>query len=73
MCLGVPGRVVRWLDRSELMAEAEIDFGGVRKRCHMACVTDAVEDDYVLVHAGIALAILDTRVALAMTQHDEPR
>ena len=59
MCLGVPGRVVRWLDRSELTAEAELDFGGVTKRCHMACVPDAVEGDYVLVHAGIGLAILN--------------
>jgi hydrogenase expression/formation protein HypC len=59
MCLGVPGRVVRWLDRAELTAAAEIDFGGVRKPCHMACVPDAAEGDYVLVHAGIAIAILD--------------
>jgi len=59
MCLGVPGRVVRWLDRDELTAAAEIDFGGVRKSCHMACVPDAREGDYVLVHAGVALAVLD--------------
>lgn len=59
MCLGVPGRVHRWIDRAELTAEAEIDFGGVRKRCHMACVPTAEIGDYVLVHAGIALTILD--------------
>lgn len=59
MCLGVPGRVVRWLDRSELMAEAEIDFDGVRKRCPMACVPQAEAGDYVLIHAGIAISILD--------------
>ncbi len=58
MCLGIPGRVVRWLDQSELMAEAEIDFDGVRKRCPMACVPEAVVGDYVLVHAGIAITIL---------------
>jgi hydrogenase expression/formation protein HypC len=70
MCLGVPGRVVRWLDRSELMAEAELDFGGVRKRCHMACVPDAAEGDYVLVHAGIAIAVLDP--ASLECHHEEP-
>lgn len=59
MCLGVPGRVHRWLDHSELTAEAEIDFGGVRKRCHMACVPQAVVGDFVLVHAGVALTILE--------------
>jgi hydrogenase expression/formation protein HypC len=75
MCLGVPGRVHRWLDRSELTAEAEIDFGGVRKRCQMACVSQAVEGDFVLVHAGVALAILDPsscRVDLPMSSDDEP-
>lgn len=59
MCLGVPGRVHHWLDRSELTAAAEIDFGGVRKRCHMACVPQAEVGDIVLVHAGVALTILD--------------
>lgn len=75
MCLGVPGRVHRWLDRSELTAEAEIDFGGVRKRCHMACVPHAVEGDFVLVHAGVALTILDSSVCpfdLTASSHDEP-
>ena len=41
------------------MASAEIDFGGVKKRCQMACVPEANEGDYVLVHAGIALTIID--------------
>ena len=41
------------------MASAEIDFGGVKKRCQMACVPEATEGDYVLVHAGIALTIID--------------
>ena len=59
MCLGVPGRIVHWIDRSPLMAAADIDFGGIRKRCQMACVPEAIEGDYVLVHAGIALTIID--------------
>jgi hydrogenase expression/formation protein HypC len=64
MCLGVPGRLVRWIDRDPLLAVAEIDFGGVTKPCHMACALDAVAGDYVLVHAGIALTIVDERQAL---------
>ncbi len=63
MCLGVPGRVASWIDRDPLMAAAEIDFGGVRKRCQMACVPEAEEGDYVLVHAGIALTIIDRAAA----------
>jgi hydrogenase expression/formation protein HypC len=63
MCLGVPGRVAVWIDRDSLMAEAEIDFGGVRKRCQMACVPEAQAGDYVLVHAGVALTIIDRAAA----------
>ena len=59
MCLGIPGCVTRWVDRDPLMASAEIDFGGVKKRCQMACVPEANEGDFVLVHAGIALTIID--------------
>lgn len=63
MCLAVPGRLVRWIERDPLLAVAEIDFGGITKPCHMACVLDAVEGDYVLIHAGIALTIVDERSA----------
>jgi hydrogenase expression/formation protein HypC len=63
MCLGVPGRVVRWLDRDPLLASAEVEFGPVRKPCHMACVPDAAEGDYVLVHAGVALSTMDPAAA----------
>jgi hydrogenase expression/formation protein HypC len=63
MCLGVPGRLVRWIDRDPLMAVAEIDFGGVTKPCHMACVPEAQVGNYVLVHAGIALTVIDEQAA----------
>ncbi len=63
MCLGVPGRVVRWIDQDPLMATADIDFGGIKKRCQMACVPEAQTDDYVLVHAGVAITIIDVEAA----------
>lgn len=68
MCLGVPGRVAGWIDRDPLMAAAEIDFGGVKKRCQMACVPEAEEGDYVLVHAGIALTIIDREAAESLIE-----
>ncbi len=63
MCLGVPGRIACWIDRDPLMAVAEIDFGGIKKRCQMACVPDAQVGEYVLVHAGIALTTIDDEAA----------
>lgn len=59
MCLGIPGKVVRWLERAEPFAQAEIEFGGVRRACYLACVPDAQIGDYVIVHAGVAICRLD--------------
>ena len=63
MCLAVPGRVVRWLNREPVLAEAEIEFEGVRRVCHMACVLGAEEGDYVIVHAGVAISRIDEQAA----------
>jgi hydrogenase expression/formation protein HypC len=63
MCLGVPGRVERWIDRDPLTGRAEINFGGIKRACHMACVPEAAEGDFVLVHAGVALTIVDADAA----------
>lgn len=63
MCLGVPGKVVRWIDRDPLFSQAEVEFDGVRKICHMACVLEAAEGDYVVVHAGLAISRIDAEEA----------
>lgn len=59
MCLAIPGKVVQWIDTDPLLAVAEVEFGGITRRCHMACVPEARLGDYVVVHAGVAIAILD--------------
>lgn len=55
MCLAVPGKVVAWLDRDPLFARAEVEFEGVRRVCHMACVPDVEIGEFVIVHAGVAI------------------
>ena len=59
MCLGVPGRIVEWLDNDPLFGVADVEFDGVVKACHMACVPDAKIGDYVIVHAGIAITLVE--------------
>lgn len=59
MCLGIPGKIIQWIERESMFARAEIEFDGVRRVCHMACVTEAEVGDYVIVHAGIAIARID--------------
>jgi hydrogenase expression/formation protein HypC len=63
MCLGVPGKVVQWIDRDPTFALAEVEFDGVRRQCYMACVPDAAEGSFVIVHAGIAICQMDAQQA----------
>lgn len=63
MCLALPGRVVEWIDRDPLFARAQVEFAGVRRECHLACVPDAEVGDYVVVHAGIAISRIDAKAA----------
>jgi hydrogenase expression/formation protein HypC len=55
--------VVRWIQRESPFCEAEIDFLGVRRCCNLSCVPEAVEGDYVIVHAGVAISLVDTEAA----------
>jgi hydrogenase expression/formation protein HypC len=59
MCLGVPGRIVRWINQDPTFAKAEVEFSGVSREVHMACVPDADVGQYVIVHAGIAICVVD--------------
>lgn len=68
MCLAVPGKLVRWIDRDPLLARAEIEFAGVRRICHMACVPDVQEGQFVLIHAGIAIATIDEAEATRLIE-----
>lgn len=63
MCLAVPGKIIRWLDHDPTFGRAEVEFAGIRRICHMACVPGAVAGDYVLVHAGIAITQIDAEEA----------
>jgi len=53
MCLAVPGQVV---ERNG--DHANIDFGGVFRKVNV-CLVDAKVDDFVLVHAGFAIQIIE--------------
>ena len=68
MCLAIPGQIVQWQERDSVFASAVVDFGGVRRPVSMACVPDAAEGDYVLVHAGIAITRVNADEAAKMLE-----
>lgn len=55
MCLAVPGKIVD-ID-GELMAE--IDYGHLRTKASLQLVPEAQPGQWVLVHAGFAVQLLD--------------
>lgn len=58
MCLGIPGKVVEIYRENDVLM-GKVDFSGVSKRVCLEHVPDVRPDDYVLVHVGFALSILD--------------
>lgn len=66
MCLAVPGRVVRWLQREAPFYRAEVEFAGIRREVAMDCVSQACPGQYVVVHAGVAISVLDEAAALEL-------
>ena len=65
MCLGVPGKIVEIIEESPLgMTMAKVSFGGIAKEICLAYVPEAGVGDYVIVHAGFALNMIDEEEAM---------
>ena len=59
MCLAIPGQVLSISGDDPLMRAGRVDFGGVAKEINFAFVPEVRVGDYVLVHVGFALSIID--------------
>lgn len=63
MCLAVPGRIVEVLDEDPLTRHGRVDFGGLLKDVNLTLVPEAQVGDYVMVHVGIAISVVNEREA----------
>jgi hydrogenase expression/formation protein HypC len=64
MCLAVPGKIVTILVEEHLgLRRGKVDFGGIRKEVCLDYTTDAQVGDYVMVHVGFALSIVNEEEA----------
>ncbi|OEJ65341.1 HypC/HybG/HupF family hydrogenase formation chaperone [Magnetovibrio blakemorei] len=59
MCLAIPARVKERLGDDM----AKVDLDGVLKDISIALTPDVVEGDYVIVHVGYALSVIDPEEA----------
>jgi hydrogenase expression/formation protein HypC len=59
MCLAVPGRLLEITCEDPLARSGRVAFGGIVKEINLAFAPEAAVGNYVLAHAGVAIAVLD--------------
>jgi hydrogenase expression/formation protein HypC len=63
MCLAIPGKITETYEDSGLKM-AKVDFGGVIREACLESLPEAEVGQYVVVHVGFAISILDEKEAL---------
>jgi hydrogenase expression/formation protein HypC len=64
MCLAVPGRILTVLEEENFgLRRRNVDFGGIHREVCLDYTPEARVGDYVLVHVGFALTVVDEREA----------
>ena len=58
MCLAVPGKVLT-IAGNDIDRAGRVSFGGIVKEVSLAYVPEARVGDYVLVHVGFAISVMD--------------
>lgn len=69
MCLAVPGKIISISGAEPLLRSGRADFGGVVKEVSLAYTPEAKPGDYVLVHVGFALTVIDAAEAGRVFEH----
>ncbi len=63
MCLAVPGKVLDIQGDDPLLRSGRVSFNGIVKNVSLTCAPEARVGDYVLVHVGVAIGVIDEREA----------
>ena len=63
MCLAIPGKIVEIYKENDLLM-GRIDYSGALNQACLEYVPEAVVGNYVIVHAGFAISLLDEQEAL---------
>ena len=63
MCLAVPGKILSIAGDEPLARAGRVQFGGIVKQVSLAYVPEAQVGDYVIVHVGFAISLVDEQEA----------
>ena len=64
MCLAIPGKLLSITNQlDQTFRFGNVSFGGITKEVNLCMVPEAKVDDYVLVHVGVAISIVDEEEA----------
>lgn len=60
MCLAIPGKIVEFTEAlDDVFRMAKVDFDGIYKEANMYMLPEAKIGDYVMVHVGVGISIID--------------
>jgi hydrogenase expression/formation protein HypC len=69
MCLAVPGKIVSIEEADSVFRSGRVNFGGIVKNVNLSYVPEAKIGDYVIVHVGFALSIVDEAEAAQVFEY----
>ncbi len=62
MCLAVPGKILQVEERNGSRA-ARVQFGGITREAYLDFVPEAAVGDFVMVHVGFAISVVNAEEA----------
>ena len=68
MCLAVPGKILS-ITGEDFARTAKVSFGGIVKDVNLAYIPESKVGDYVIVHVGFALSIIDEKEAMQVFEY----
>lgn len=69
MCLAIPGQITSINGDDPITRSGRVNFGGVMREVNLAYVPQAKTGDYVLVHVGFALSVVDADEAAQVFEY----
>jgi len=70
MCLAIPGKLISIDESTDVLFKAgKVSFDGVIREVNLAAVPEVKVGQYVLVHVGMALNVIDEEEALKTLEY----